>query len=66
MQSDPQETQPPGDEISAEELERLAYATIRGEFGVGEQRKLALGDRYNQVAFEVYRLRTEKKEGRRS
>lgn len=66
FQSEDQETPPPGDEVPQDEIEKLAYATMRGDFGVGEERKLALGDLYGKVTFEVHRLRTQNKEGKRS
>ena len=43
--------------LAKEDLERLAQETLRGEHGVGPERKKSLGKNYEAVQKEVLRIR---------
>ena len=57
-------TPPTSEELTAAEIEALAYAVIRGDYGNGTARKRKLGDKYEAVQKRVNEIDAERRKGR--
>jgi len=54
-------TPPTSDELTAAEIDALAYAVIRGDYGNGTVRKQKLGDKYDAVQKRVNEIDAERR-----
>lgn len=57
-------TPPTYEELTAAEIEALAYAVIRGDYGNGTTRKRKLGDKYEAVQRRVNEIDAARRKGR--
>ena len=57
-------TPPTSEELTADEIEALAYAAIRGDYGNGTARKRKLGSKYEAVQKRVNEIDAERRKGR--
>ena len=65
MSTDTEPTTPPtSDALTAAEIDALALAVIRGDFGNGTARKRKLGDKYESVQKRVNEIDAERRKGR--